>query len=138
MEIMQGTNKGGSGSSRSLQLFFASLVQSTSSSVSSSGLEELKDTAESSLAEREYSSSESSDGGVGDIEDGTWGKRPKRSRIFRKRWLKQYDWYRYKGAGMFCKPSQEGRKKGPFTGTEGCTNYRTSTLSACQAPGCTT
>lgn len=91
-------NKGGSGSLRSLRSFFASVFQSTSSSVSSSGLEEFKDTAESSLAEREYSRSESSDGCVGDIKGRTRGKRPKRSHILRKRWLKQYHWLRYESA----------------------------------------
>ena len=30
---------------------------------------------------------------------------------------------------MFCKHCQEARKKGPFSGTTGCTNYRTSTLT---------
>ena len=35
---------------------------------------------------------------------------------------------------MFCKHCQEARKKGPFSGTTGCTNYRTSTLTWKCAP----
>ena len=125
MQIMEGTNKEGSRCSLSIRSFFASSVPSTSSSVSLSGLEESKDTEE-----KEYSSStDSSDECVRDNEGGPRGKRPKQSRIFRKRWLKEYDWLRYEGGGMLCKPCQEGHKKGPFTGTKGCTNFRTSTLS---------
>ena len=40
-----------------------------------------------------------------------------------------YDWLKYEDNGMFCKHCQEARKKGPFSGTTGCTNYRTSTLT---------
>ena len=74
----------------------------------------------------ESSSSDLSDerGGAGPSR-----KRPKRSRIFKKRWVKEYDWLKYENNGMFCKHCQEARKKGPFSGTTGCTNYRTSTLT---------
>ena len=55
-------------------------------------------------------------------------KRVRRTRSFKKRWLKEYEWLKYEGTSMFCSICRESGKKGPFTGT-GCTNYRTSTLS---------
>ena len=113
---MEETRKG----SLSLQTYFASsAASSTSSSVPSSGVEEPK--------ESNYSSS--SDECAGDVAAGPPGKRPKRCRTIKRRWLKEYDWLRYEGSRMFCKPCQESRKKGPFTDTTGCTNYRTSTLT---------
>ena len=70
------------------------------------------------------SSSDSSDERRG---AGPLRKRPKRNQTFKKRWLRGYELLKDESNGMFCKHCQEARKKGPFSGTTGCINYRTST-----------
>jgi len=51
------------------------------------------------------------------------------SRNFQAKWLKEHTRLRYKNQAMFCHFCSLGKKKYPFTGDKGCSNFKTTTLT---------
>ena len=114
--------------SGTLRSFFSSSSTrcgSSSSPPSSSAVCESPGRVSSSSSNSDSSDSAQTSG----LATGKCVKVSRRTRTFKKRWLRQYQWLQWEKEGMFCKTCREMRKKNSFTSRFGCKNFRTSTLT---------